>query len=305
VYKPIVEWTNDDVWTFLMQYSNPWGYDNKSLMTMYRSATADAECPVVVDTSTASCGNSRFGCWTCTVVEKDKSMGAMIQNDAEKEWMQPLLDIRDEIADTTSGRKMRDFRRLSGNVSLHKGEVVPGPYTQKGRAHWLRRVLSAQAWVRANGPEEVHDIELISMDELHAIRQIWISEKHEYEDLLPGIFEETMGSPYPADGFDDQFPFDANDLSLLQEESGSELQYELLRELIGVEHVYRTQLRRVGFWEDITKAFNRSAYESSEEAVNHVKALARGKESTAVGIRTSFDQQRADIEAGIPGLETT
>ena len=74
-------------------------------------------------------------------------MGAMIQNDAEKEWMQPLLDIRDEIADTTSGRKMRDFRRLTGNVSLHKGEVVPGPYTQKGRAHWLEHALSAQAWV--------------------------------------------------------------------------------------------------------------------------------------------------------------
>ncbi|MCZ2108915.1 MAG: DNA phosphorothioation system sulfurtransferase DndC, partial [Dehalococcoidia bacterium] len=129
VYKPIVDWTNDDVWTFLLQFKNPWGYDNKALMTMYRSASADAECPVVVDTTTASCGNSRFGCWTCTVVEKDKSMSAMIQNDAEKEWMQPLLDIRDEIADTTAGKQMRDFRRLSGNVSLYGGEFVSGPYT--------------------------------------------------------------------------------------------------------------------------------------------------------------------------------
>ena len=60
----------------------------------------------------------------------------------------------------------------------------------------------------ANGPEEVHDIELISMDELHAIRHIWISEKH---DTRIGAEDssETMGSPFPADGFDDQFPFDA------------------------------------------------------------------------------------------------
>jgi len=305
VYKPIVDWTNDDVWTFLLQYKNPWGYDNKSLMSMYRSATADAECPVVVDTSTPSCGNSRFGCWTCTVVEKDKSMSAMIQNDSEKEWMQPLLDIRDEIADTTTGRKMRDFRRLSGNVSLHKGEVVSGPYTQKGRTHWLRRVLAAQSWVRANGPEEVRDIELISLAELMEIRRIWIVEKHEYEDVLPSIYEEEVGTAFPRARFDDQFPFDNGDLDLLHDLSTSELQYELLRELIAVEHTHRTRVRRVGFWDDIDKAFNRSAFESADEAVTRMKALARGRESAVSGFRTTFDEHKLQVEAGIPGDETT
>jgi DNA sulfur modification protein DndC len=305
VFKPIVDWTNEDVWTFLMQYRNPWGYDNKLLMTMYRSATADAECPVVVDTSTASCGNSRFGCWTCTVVEKDKSMAAMIQNDTEKDWMQPLLDIRDEIADTTTGRKMRDFRRLSGNVSLHKGEFVPGPYTQKGRAHWLRRVLGAQTWVRENGPKDVGDIELISLDELREIRRIWVTEKHEYEDLLPRIYEETVGEPFPNGRFDDQFPFDAKALELLRGESSSDLQYELLRELIGIEHTHRTQVRRVGLWDDIDKAFNRSAYESPDEAVAHAKALSRGRASAASGNRTTYDEQRAEVDAGVLGEETT
>lgn len=38
VYKPIVDWTDDDVWFFLMQRKNPWGHDNKQLMTLYRSA---------------------------------------------------------------------------------------------------------------------------------------------------------------------------------------------------------------------------------------------------------------------------
>jgi 3'-phosphoadenosine 5'-phosphosulfate sulfotransferase (PAPS reductase)/FAD synthetase len=28
--------------------------------------------PNVSDTSTPSCGSSRFGCWTCTVVERDR-----------------------------------------------------------------------------------------------------------------------------------------------------------------------------------------------------------------------------------------
>lgn len=305
VYKPIVEWTNDDVWTFLMQNSNPWGYDNKALMTMYRSASQDAECPVVVDTSTASCGNSRFGCWTCTVVEKDKSMAAMIQNDAEKEWMQPLLDIRDEIADTTAGREMRDFRRMHGNVSLYRGEFVPGPYTQTGRAHWLRRVLEAQTWIREHGPAEMAEIELISVAELHEIRRIWVTEKHEYEDLLPSIYFDAVGTEFVGERFDDHFPFDAGDLDVLREESSSDLQYELLRELISVEHTHRSQVRRVGIWEDFGKAFNRSGYESQNEAIVRIKALTRGRESVTSGSRDTFRELVAEVEAGVSGREST
>ena len=94
VYTPIEYWTDDDVWAYLLQKPNPWGTSNKDLMAMYRGATGDNECPVVVDTSTESCGNSRFGCWVCTLVNEDKSMTAMIRNDHEKEWMSPLLEIR-------------------------------------------------------------------------------------------------------------------------------------------------------------------------------------------------------------------
>ncbi|MCH9022642.1 MAG: DNA phosphorothioation system sulfurtransferase DndC [Planctomycetes bacterium] len=67
VYTPIEDWSNDDVWLFLMRKANPWGYNNKDLMSMYRGASADAECPLVVDTSTPSCGSSRFGRrgWVC------------------------------------------------------------------------------------------------------------------------------------------------------------------------------------------------------------------------------------------------
>src|SRR3954451_17163423 len=35
-----------------MQRGNPWGYDNKALLTMYQGASADGECPLVVDSST-------------------------------------------------------------------------------------------------------------------------------------------------------------------------------------------------------------------------------------------------------------
>ena len=74
VFSPLENWSDDDVWVFLMQYKNPWGYSNVDLLTMYRGASADNECPLMVDKSLPSCGKSRFGCWVCTMVEKDKSM---------------------------------------------------------------------------------------------------------------------------------------------------------------------------------------------------------------------------------------
>ena len=73
VYTPIDDWTADEVWEYLMSAPRPWGGDNRALLELYRGSNA-GECPIVIDTSTPSCGNSRFGCWTCTVVTKDKAM---------------------------------------------------------------------------------------------------------------------------------------------------------------------------------------------------------------------------------------
>jgi len=97
---------------------------------MYQGASADGECPLVVDTSTPSCGDSRFGCWVCTLVEEDKSMRAMIQNDEDKEWMLPLLKLRNKL-DAPNDREIRDFRRMSGLVQIFHNDPIPGPYTQR------------------------------------------------------------------------------------------------------------------------------------------------------------------------------
>ena len=130
VYTPIEDWTNDDVWSFLTQQKNPWGYRNSDLLGMYQGATDGGECPLVIDKSTPSCGDSRFGCYVCTMVGEDKSMAAMIANDDEKEWMLPLLELRNEIDinDSNSDIKKnkiardksnRDFRRMNGSLTVH------------------------------------------------------------------------------------------------------------------------------------------------------------------------------------------
>lgn len=203
IYTPIEDWSNNDVWIYLNQNENPWGNSNKDLFTMYRGATADNECPLVIDTSTPSCGDSRFGCWVCTMVSKDKSMEAMIQNDEEKEWMQPLLDICNEL-DVENDHDRRDFRRLTGNVQLFErnvdGEIsvepIPGPYTKEWREIWLRRVLTAQTEIRRNAPKQLRDITLITPEELSEIRRIWLEEKHEFDDTLPHIYRKATGEVF-------------------------------------------------------------------------------------------------------------
>ena len=197
VFTPIENWQNDNVWQFLMQYENPWGHSNKDLLAMYSGASADGECPLVIDTSTPSCGNSRFGCWVCTMVTEDKSMAAMIQNDEEKSWMLPMLDFRNYIAgDWETDRKRRDFRRRDGHLTVHNGELVHGPYNQETREDFLRKLLRVEKLVHEIGPDSIKKVPLITMDELKLIRQIWLDDFHEFEDTLPKIYEKETGKPY-------------------------------------------------------------------------------------------------------------
>lgn len=271
VLSPIEDWSNDDVWLFLMQIENPWGYQNKDLLTMYQGASEDGECPLVVDTSTPSCGDSRFGCWVCTLVDKDRSMTAMIQNDEEKEWMLPLLELRNEL-DAPDDRPLRDFRRMTGAVQLFHDRPIPGPYTQKARETWLRRVLQAQRWVRENGPEDVRSIELVTSAELAEIRRIWVVEKHEMEDLLPGIYEDETGLPYPDAGTRNAGPLGHEGLEALKEVCGDDsLHYELTRNLLSLEWQHRTQLRRRGLFDGIGAMVRRGYYDDADDATDYAR----------------------------------
>jgi len=275
IYSPIEDWRNDEVWIYLNQWQNPWGYSNKDLFSMYRGATADSECPLVVDTSTPSCGDSRFGCWVCTMVSQDKSMEAMIQNDEEKEWMQPLLDIRNEL-DIKDDRPKRDFRRIYGRVELFERNIdgetsiepIPGPYTKYWREHWLRQVLEAQTQVRRTAPPEMRDITLITHEELSEIRRIWLEEKHEFDDSLPRIYEEVTGEP-----FQDSRPsaerklLGSDEWAVLKEICEDEMHLELMARLLDTENQFHAKSRR-GIYESLDKCFESSS-RSRDEAIDN------------------------------------
>ncbi|MFB4294847.1 DNA phosphorothioation system sulfurtransferase DndC [Nonomuraea sp. ATR24] len=279
VYSPVEAWSNDEVWTFLMQQPNPWGHPNKDLLTMYQGASSDGECPLVVDNTTPSCGDSRFGCWTCTLVDKDKSMSAMIQNDEEKGWMLPLLELRDEL-DVPENSHLRDFRKMNGTIQLVGDRNIPGPYTQKAREDWLRKLLNAQAWIRGNAPEYVQGIELITMDELHEIRRIWVFEKHEIEDSLPRIYKEEIGEDFPGEPLDQHLAVAADEVELLLEVcDGDDLHFKTMRELLSVERNFRTMTRRSGLFDALESTIKRGYYVDAEDALelarrNHQNKIA-------------------------------
>jgi DNA sulfur modification protein DndC len=298
IYLPIEDWRTDEVWMYLMQWENPWGGNNKDLFAMYRGATADNECPLVVDTSTPSCGDSRFGCWVCTMVNKDKSMEAMIQNDEEKEWLQPLLDIRNEL-DSQNDRDKRDFRRIYGRVELFErnvdGEIsvepIPGPYTKYWREHWLRRVLEAQVQIRNKAPEEYRDITLITLEELSEIRKIWLEEKHEFDDSLPRIYKEVTNESFQdvRPGADNHL-IGTDEWNVLEELCADDAMHlELMAKLLDTERQYHTKSHRVGIYGNLEKCFETSS-RSKDEAIAQAHIKRDLKTAAGVGDTSKVKQ---------------
>lgn len=286
VYTPIANWTNDDVWVYLNSVQNPWNFTNQDLMGMYQGATEGGECPLVVDKSTQSCGDSRFGCYVCTMVSEDKSMSAMIANDEEKEWMLPLLALRNEIDvnDANRDKKLdklrrdksrRDFRRMNGaltvHISKHGADIVPGPYVQQFREELLKKVLAAQQAVQRLGPDQVKNLELLPLEELEEIRRIWLEEKLEVEDSLPGIYEHVLGKAYPGKKrahhpiLNEQV---LNKLKLHCSEHGDSdgLMYQQIRSVMAIANNHKNQLRRANLANELNESLEKGAFYSLEEA---------------------------------------
>lgn len=120
VYNPIVDLTTDDVWNVLLSDNGitPWGGNNNDLFSLYMGADS-GECPFTItsnekgEVDTPSCGNSRFGCWICTVVKEDKSLTGFIENGEES--LRPLLNFRNWMLSIRDKHEYRMQYRRDGN----------------------------------------------------------------------------------------------------------------------------------------------------------------------------------------------
>jgi len=182
VYAPIKSVTIDELWQYMLQVPCPWGSDNRELVTLYKNANS-GDCPLVIDKTTPSCGNSRFGCWVCTVVDRDKSMEGLIENG--EEWMEPLLDLRDYLAKSRESTEYRYETRRDGT----RKEGVLGPYKEKFRSDFLEKLLNAQKEIQ----ETQDEIEFITYQELVAIQVMWFRD-HYFEPTVSDIYNKVYGT---------------------------------------------------------------------------------------------------------------
>ena len=284
VFSPLESWSNDDVWVFLMQYKNPWGYSNTDLLTLYRGATADNECPLMVDKDLPTCGKSRFGCWVCTMVEKDKSMEAMIANDEEKEWMTQLLEFRNQFGDENGDRERRSFRRMNGSISGNHGKLFHGPYKKEIREEWLEKLLKIQKNINENGPEEYKKLQLIQIEELRAIRRIWVFDKHEFDDTLPRIYEKIIGKTFDDPEWIHSESFGKTEWDVLssvckQTFEDEELAFEMMYSLIDIENRAAGINDRKGILDDLESTIRKTFYKNEEDANTFYRdTMMRSKE---------------------------
>ena len=178
IFRPIVDLTTDDVWEILGSFPAPWGGTHKDLFQLYRDADG-GECPVVLSKDEApGCGtkNSRFGCWTCTVVEKDKSLQGYI--DSGNHTYQPLLDFRDKLVTYRRDQTRRSAVRRNGRLTFDAtGKHIPGPFTIQARREILAELLHIQKQFGES---------LISIEEIDLVHRIWATELQQEELTVNG-----------------------------------------------------------------------------------------------------------------------
>lgn len=183
VYSPIRDLLLEEVWYIINTVKSPWGFDNSILFKIYSDASADDyECPtVVVNKEHNSCGQSRFGCWTCTVVKTDKSMTSLV--DKGQDWMQPLLGFRNRLVEHRNLTENRSNTRRNGQEAIREDGTFNGNYNAQYRYQILKDLLTVQQEVQEERPY----VTLINNQELIAIQVIWNRD---------GIFDFTVGKLY-------------------------------------------------------------------------------------------------------------
>jgi DNA sulfur modification protein DndC len=277
VYTPIEDFTKDDVWSYLLQNPNPWNLNNRDLLALYRSADS-GECPLVVDEVTPPCGNSRFGCWVCTVVTKDKAVQALIDNG--EEWLEPMLEYRDMLAETQvieNKHIYREYRRLNGKTKFkEKTDVlIRGPYKFEYSQLFLKKLLETQKKVRDNGPNP--HMNLILPEELHEIRRIWRMSRGDWNDTLPQIYREVMGEDLNWTT-DDIGSFSSTEHDILQNMcSEHDIPLRLVTKLLDIERQFQGMKRRSSIYTQIESVLSEEWKSEEEVLIEQRKKLEKNR----------------------------
>ena len=242
VYAPIKDIATNELWQYLNQVPPPWGGTHKELVTLYRNANA-GDCPLVIDETTPSCGNSRFGCWVCTVVNKDKSMEGLI--DSGEDWMQPLADIRNFLIETRDNpEKWREKRRRDGTEK----EGIWGPYKFETRVEILKRILKAQRTI-----QETEGIELITHQEMVLIQYHWFRDCF-FKTKVSQVYNKIFKIQLDMSKQEEKHKQESDLLKKSCKEEPKDV--ELIQDLLALQKTKTLMIRKRGLQSDIDNRLN-------------------------------------------------
>lgn len=239
-YAPIKDLMLEEIWWIIQVIPSPWGFDNNVLFNIYKDASADDyECPTMMtSTKQPSCGQSRFGCWVCTVVVEDKSMTALINNGVK--WMQPLLDFRNRLVENRNKSEYRRDRRRNNQKAVDDNGHNQGNYTIEYRQQILKELLEVQKQTQ----QHRGSIELITQQELIAIQILWYRDGY-FTPTVNDIYNNVYGYDIP----NDQIPLDER--LLLEKSCKEENHYQLIQELLALQKSKNLMMRKYGLQNDI------------------------------------------------------
>lgn len=230
VYTPIQDMQEMEVWEYLLSHESPWGDDNRALWRLYQGEEGDVT--FIIDKSSPPSGHSRFGCWTCTVVEKDKALSSLIK-DGHPEYL-PLLEFRNKLKrirdDPTYRDKFRKNQRLekfyaqyqySGGQKIQFAEQVDkfetlGPFTLETRHELLKELLKIQKDLQVIDPEA----ELVTPEEIKAIELAWVYDGDSIDSVESLINEVDDSSEDSVDKLIDRLLMVEKDMSDLSRRIG-------------------------------------------------------------------------------------
>ena len=200
VYNPITEVPNDLVWEFLLKgdCKSPWGTDMKYLFNLYQGESMGEEQSVLGEVDRDKIpvtGNSRFGCWCCTMVKEDKSLQNFIDKSTgeDRRVLTELRDFRNKLLAMREDSRYRDTKRRNGTVYRKAdGTFGLGPFTLEARRLILRELLEL---------ENRTGLELITETELKVIDKMWDEEGDLSCRNLVEIYHEVKGRKLPWDEY--------------------------------------------------------------------------------------------------------
>lgn len=227
VYNPLTEIPNEEVWNFLLKEDGvtPWGSDNKYLFSLYQGENLGEEQSVIgeIDKEKITVtGNSRFGCWICTMVKEDKSLKAFI--DKGETWLVPLRDFRNWLLEMRTTPGAREYKRRNGSMYRKAdGSLGEGPFTMETRKEMLKRLLQLEVDT---------GLSLITIEELKQIDSMWDKEGDLSKRCLVDIYYSVKHQKLPWD----QYKVPAFSKEIIDEIKKmcveSDIEFELISKLI-------------------------------------------------------------------------